>query len=70
MTKAGAPGRQSSRSPRQSTPAAGAEATGIVAGTLAEELELLVLPADLRPIATEARVRIVHGSSATPAVDI
>lgn len=50
--------------------AAGAEATGIVVGTLAQQLELLALPDDLRPIATEARVRIVHGSSATPAVDI
>jgi len=50
--------------------AAGAEATGIVVGTLAESLQLLALPDDLRPIATEARVRIVHGSSATPAVDI
>ena len=50
--------------------APGAEATGIVVGTLAEGLELLALPDDLRPIATEARVRIVHGSSATPEVDI
>lgn len=51
--------------------AAGAEATGIVAGSLGGgTLELLALPDDLRPIATEARVRIVHGSAATPAVDI
>jgi hypothetical protein len=48
----------------------GAEATGVVVGTLAAGLELLALPDDLRPIATEARVRIVHGSAATPAVDI
>jgi hypothetical protein len=48
----------------------GAEATGIVVGTLAAGLELLALPDDLRPVATEARVRIVHGSAATPAVDI
>jgi len=50
--------------------APGAEVTGIVVGTLAEGLELLALPDDLRPIATEARVRIVHGSAATPEVDI
>ena len=51
--------------------AAGAEATGIVAGALGDaSIELLALPDDLRPIATEARVRIVHGSAATPAVDI
>lgn len=48
----------------------GAEATGIVVGTLAAGLELLALPDDLRPIATEARVRIVHGASTAPAVDI
>jgi hypothetical protein len=39
-------------------------------GSLATSLELLPLADDLRPIATEARVRIVHGSEATPAVDI
>jgi hypothetical protein len=50
--------------------APGAEATGIVAGSLATSLQLLPLADDLRPIATEARVRIVHGSEATPAVDI
>ncbi|NHA14248.1 DUF4397 domain-containing protein [Thioalkalivibrio sp. XN279] len=51
--------------------AAGAEATGIVVGSLGGgTLELLPLADDLRPIATEARVRIVHGSEATPAVDI
>jgi hypothetical protein len=50
--------------------AAGAEATGIVAGALGGTLDLLALADDLRPIATEARVRIVHGSEATPAVDI
>lgn len=50
---------------------AGAEATGIVVGGLGDaSLELLALADDLRPIATEARVRIVHGSAATPAVDI
>lgn len=48
----------------------GAEATAIVAGSLATSLQLLPLADDLRPIATEARVRIVHGSEATPAVDI
>lgn len=49
----------------------GAEATGIVAGGLGDgSLELLALADDLRPIATEARVRIVHGSALTPAVDI
>ncbi len=48
----------------------GAEATGIVAGSLATSLQLLPLADDLRPIATAARVRIVHGSEATPAVDI
>ena len=51
--------------------APGAEATGIVAGGLGDgSLELLALADDLRPIATEARVRIVHGSALTPAVDI
>lgn len=51
--------------------AAGAEASGIVVGGLGDgSLELLALADDLRPIATEARVRIVHGSAATPAVDI
>jgi hypothetical protein len=51
--------------------AAGAEATGIVVGSLGGgTLDLLPLADDLRPIATEARVRIVHGSAATPAVDI
>jgi len=49
----------------------GAEATGIVAGGLGSgTLELLALADELRPVATEARVRIVHGSAATPAVDI
>jgi len=51
--------------------AAGAEATGIVVGGLGDgTLELLALADDLRPVATEARVRIVHGSALTPAVDI
>lgn len=51
--------------------AAGAEATGIVVGSLGgATLDLLPLADDLRPIATAARVRIVHGSEATPAVDI
>jgi hypothetical protein len=51
--------------------AAGAEATAIVAGSLGGgTIDLLPLADDLRPIATEARVRIVHGSEATPAVDI
>lgn len=51
--------------------AAGAEASGIVVGGLGDSsLALLALGDDLRPIATEARVRIVHGSAATPAVDI
>ena len=51
--------------------AAGAEATGIVAGSLGGgSIDLLALGDDLRPVATEARVRIVHGSEATPAVDI
>jgi hypothetical protein len=51
--------------------AAGAEATGIVVGGLgAGTLELLALADDLRPVATESRVRIVHGSALTPAVDI
>ncbi len=51
--------------------AAGAEATGIVGGSLGGgTIDLLPLGDDLRPIATEARVRIVHGSEATPAVDI
>jgi hypothetical protein len=51
--------------------APGAEATGIVAGSLgAGTLELLALADDLRPVATEARVRIVHGSAATGPVDI
>jgi hypothetical protein len=50
---------------------AGSEATAIVAGSLgAGTLQLIALADDLRPIATEARVRIVHGSAATPAVDI
>jgi hypothetical protein len=50
---------------------AGAEASGIVVGGLGDgSLELLALADDLRPIATEGRVRIVHGSAATPAVDI
>jgi hypothetical protein len=48
----------------------GVEATGIVVGTLGGGLELLALPDDLRAIATEARVRIVHGASAVPGVDI
>ena len=49
----------------------GDEATAIVAGSLgAGTLELLPFADDLRPIATEARVRIVHGSAATPEVDI
>jgi hypothetical protein len=51
--------------------APGSEATAIVAGSLgAGTLQLIPLADDLRPIATEARVRIVHGSAATPAVDI
>jgi len=51
--------------------AAGADVTGIVAGSLgAGSLELLALDDSLRPIATEARVRIVHGSAATQSVDI
>ena len=50
---------------------AGAEASGIVVGSLgAATLDLLALDDELRPVATEARVRIVHGSEATPAVDI
>jgi hypothetical protein len=48
----------------------GVEATAMVAGSIAAGLEFLVLPDDLRPVATEARVRIVHGSAATPPVDL
>ena len=51
--------------------APGSEATAIVVGAIGDDsLELLALADDLRPIATEARVRIVHASPATPAVDI
>ena len=51
--------------------AGGDEASGIVVGGLGDgSLDLLALADDLRPIATEARVRIVHGSAATPPVDI
>lgn len=51
--------------------AAGAEATGVVVGSLgAGQLELLALADDLRPIATESRVRIVHGAFSAPEVDI
>ena len=51
---------------------AGDEVTGIVTGFLANapsqdlELQALVLADDTRSIATEARVRIVHGSPSTP----
>ncbi|MGI9263502.1 MAG: DUF4397 domain-containing protein [Gammaproteobacteria bacterium] len=55
---------------------AGDEVTGIVTGFLANPpsedlgLQALVLGDDTRSIATEARVRIVHGSPSTPEVDI
>lgn len=55
---------------------AGDEVTGLVTGFLANapsqdlELQALVLADDTRSIATEARVRIVHGSPSTPEVDI
>jgi len=55
---------------------AGDEVTALVTGFLANPpsqdlaLQALVLVDDTRSIATEARVRIVHGSPSTPEVDI